>query len=701
MSRHARALLLPAGLLAIVFWLRWPSLGFRQWNLDEAIHATIARTLLDGGVLYRDAVDQRAPLSYYAEALVFAVAGENNLWAMRAFVAALIAGTAWSLFLAARALGRPVGGVAAAALYAVLTTTLLAPGDAFASNPEWFVAFFSAAATAVFLGDRRPAPRRAAAVGALFGLAFLSKQPALLELAAPLAVLAWRRFRRTLTNRETIQLTAALLGGWLVPVLATVAYFAAHGALGDAVFFSWTYNLRYYGPEISTAERAAALLIPFRLLLAGPQVVLLALWLAGAAVLRHRLAQRVPTPEEEAGNPAAVYVLTWSIATLAGSASSGRDFQHYVAQFLPAFCLGAGLALGRVATLGFGPGRPGWQRTGAVLIALVASAALVATIRGQRHRSLPDDPSVRVAAYVREHSAPDDRIFVWGFHPDIYLESGRKMASRFPYCSFHTGLVAWTNVAPDRDTTYAMIPGAIAALVGELEKAPPLFIVDCSAGPNRHWQKYPPEKYPALQAFLHARYRVEEADQFVPQGFRLYRRLAPGEAPAAAPEKELPPAEAARLALATLGPPLRPVSARAPHGADFSMVDGRAEYFAHAPSELVYEVPAGATHLRGGFGVRPAAYAPENRGPTDGAGFIVRWRDASGHEQVLFRRLLRPREEAGDRGVQSLRVALPGNGPGRLTLEITAGPTGNPASDWTFWTDLTLENAANPERTRP
>jgi hypothetical protein len=120
------------------------------------------------------------------------------------------------------------------------------------------------------------------------------------------------------------------------------------------------------------------------------------------------------------------------------------------------------------------------------------------------------------------------------------------------------------------------------------------------------------------------------------------------------------------------------------------MVDGRLEYFAHAPSELAYEVQAGATALRGGFGIRPAAYAPENRGPTDGAEFIVRWRDAAGQEQILFRRLLRPRDEAGDRGVQSLRVALP-PGPGRLSLRISPGPTDNAASDWTFWTDLTLE----------
>jgi hypothetical protein len=486
-------------------------------------------------------------------------------------------------------------------------------------------------------------------------------------------------------------LAVALLGGWLIPVLVSAVYFAAHGALSDAIFYSWTYNLRYYGPEISTADRAAALLVPFRLLFAGPQVVWLALWVTGGAVLRYRLAQRSPTPEEEAGNPSAVYLLAWSAATLAGSASGGRDFEHYVIQFLPAFALGAGLAFGRIATLAFVPGRSALLRLTATAAALTAAVALVAMIPGKRHRTIPADPSLRVARYVREHSAPSDRIFVWGFQPEIYLEADRRMATRFAICSFLTGLIPWTNVAPDRDTTYAMIPGGIATLVSDLEKTPPLFLVDCSAGPNRHWQKYPPEKYPALRDFIATRYRVVEADQFVPQGFRLYQRLAPGELVSETPVPDLSPEQAARLALASLGPPLRPVTARAPHGADFSMVDGRAEYFAHAPSELAYEVPAGATHLRGGFGVRPAAYAPDNLAPTDGAEFIVRWREAGGREQTLFHRLLQPRTEAGDRGIQSLRIALPG-GSGRLFLQINPGPTGNPASDWTFWTDLTLEN---------
>ena len=111
----------------------------------------------------------------------------------------------------------------------------------------------------------------------------------------------------------------------------------------------------------------------------------------------------------------------------------------------------------------------------------------------------------------------------------------------------------------------------------------------------------------------------------------------------------------------------------------------------HAPASLVYRIPAGGGVLRGGYGFRPAAYAPDNQASTDGAEFIIRWRPATGGEQILLRQLMRPRDVPADRSLQSFRLVLPSDSGGELELAIGAGPTDNPASDWTFWTDLLLE----------
>jgi hypothetical protein len=163
--------------------------------------------------------------------------------------------------------------------------------------------------------------------------------------------------------------------------------------------------------------------------------------------------------------------------------------------------------------------------------------------------------------------------------------------------------------------------------------------------------------------------------------------------PAAPDEPTLPAEVRAKFAVGTLSSPLAPVRATARHGADWLLQDGHVEFFAHAPSSFTYRVPVGTAALRGGFGLKAGAYAADNAGPTDGAEFIVRWRPAGGAERVLFSRLLRPRETEADRGIQSFRVELPDRDGGELELVIGGGPADNFASDWTYWTDLTLENS--------
>ncbi|MSU45622.1 MAG: hypothetical protein EXS42_00480 [Lacunisphaera sp.] len=678
-----------AGILAVgVFALRWPTFDFKVWNVDEAIHAAVARTLLDGGVLYRDAIDQRTPLTYYAVAALFRVSGENNIRAMHVLACALIAATAFGLFLLGRRWWGTVAGLWAALLFAVLSSALFYPGDTYALNTEWFVACFTTWAAWAFW---RGAP---AAAGGLLGLAFLSKQPALLDLIAPLAVLAYGAWRERERWSRLAARMAVVLAGFATPVLLVVVYFAARGALADFYFWAWQYNLQYYGPEAGTADRLLSALRAGQLLGAHyPLVLAAAAGAAGFALIR--VLQLRPEAGEQAANPPRLYLLAWSATSLAGAAAGGRDYDHYYIQFLPACCLAAALGLAGLVR---------WtraQRAERILFpaALLLSALVLAQLGygvGQfRGRPpLPVDPSLRAAEFIQAHTRADERIFVWGYHPDIYLFADRRPASRYLYASFVTGLIPWTNTAPERDTAYAVVPGAMENLLHDLAAQPPAFIVDCSAGPNRHWQKYPLDKFPVLHDFIRQHYRVVEAGQFVPQGFRLFQLRASGqqaETPLGPPD--LPVAIAATLKLGMVAAGLEPVRASAPHGANLSMVEGRLRYFAHAPSSIVYRLPVGGGALRGGFGIRPAAYAPENKAPTDGAEFVIRWRPANGGELVLLRRLLRPHEELTDRGLQSFRVELPADPGGELELAITAGPADSATSDWTYWSDLLLETA--------
>jgi hypothetical protein len=788
--------LLLAALLGAVLWLRWPSLSATLWNVDEGIHAAVARTLLDGGTLYRDAIDQRTPLTYYAVAGVFAAAGANNLFAVRLVLAGLIALTAFGLFLVGNRTRDSATGLWASAVFVALSTNLLPGSDAFAFHTEWFAILFTTWAAWIFWRRQYPLSMRAAAgTGALLALAFLSKQPALLDFAPPVAVCLWRALAGDWRASDAARSLAGLACGFAAPVLLALAYFGAAGALGDLSFYAWSYNIDTYGPEISALDRSLSALLPFRLLAHEYPAVLVA-GLAAAALALLRLVQLRPTPEERSDNCWRVFLLVWCASSLAGAASGGRGFEHYAIQCLPAFSLAAGLALAGLGAWA----RAQWLESHR--LPACAAAAALALVAGQlgwhaagaRLAALPPvDPADRVSTYVRERTTPADTLFVWGYNPDIYLYADRRPASRFVYCSFLTGLIPWTNLDPQKDTTYAIVPGAMDTLLAELQSHRPPFIVDCSAGTHRNFAKYPVSKFAALEQLLERDYAVVEAGRFVPQGFRLHllrdraRRtplpLAGGPAVAApsapqlfgrgAVEPKPTPylvactatdgrlqrlellvdgavvdgvsvAPCADLQVALIAPferlgagvhrlcaratradgstttseespvdcstnalpadrlagfripmvtaAVEPLSVSAPFGPSAQLEDDSMIYFAHARSELVYPLDGHARRLRGGFGLRPAAFAASNPAATDGASFRIALLSPDGARTVLLDRLICPRDVEADRPVQRFALLLPRHPAGsRLEFTIGPGPADNAACDWTFWSDLSID----------
>lgn len=117
-------------------------------------------------------------------------------------------------------------------------------------------------------------------------------------------------------------------------------------------------------------------------------------------------------------------------------------------------------------------------------------------------------------------------------------------------------------------------------------------------------------------------------------------------------------------------------------------LEGRTMVVLHAPSEMMFALPDGATSLTGGFGFIPAAFAEGTN--TNGAEFVIYWaNDAERRE--LFKQFLNPRTEPADRGLRHFKIDLTGLPPGHLYLRIDAGPSNNNAWDWTGWTDIEIK----------
>ncbi len=127
-----------------------------------------------------------------------------------------------------------------------------------------------------------------------------------------------------------------------------------------------------------------------------------------------------------------------------------------------------------------------------------------------------------------------------------------------------------------------------------------------------------------------------------------------------------------------------PVSYESLNPPNPDIISERPVMIMHAPSNMIFDVPAGARSVQGDFGFVAGAYT--NGGRTNGAQFTIYWTDG-GERRVLYERYLDPVSRLNDRGLQHFTANIP-VGAGQVVMQIDPGPHGEYAYDWTGWTDI-------------
>lgn len=490
--RGARAVAAVVALLALLA-LRLPTNGVQILNVDEADFAVESGVLLDGGRPYVDFVEKKPPLVYYLYAGALRMVGRYNLPAFRLLLIGYVLASALVLAAIARRLYGDKVALLVAPLYAV-TVSVGLPMDVHAANSETLFLLPLLAGTWCWLCCRE----RAIAAGVCLGLAALIKQQAAMQLIILLAA-SW-------LERERPRRAALLCVGFALPWTAALAALAMAGCLGEFVY--WTVGVnRYYianGNSLASGLRllagALALLVGF-----APGV-----WIAGLARLVYELVRR-----EERRRVVAL----WAIGSLVPISLGGRFFPHYFLQLLPPLVLLA--SAGAIAVWDRLALRSAARLAGALAapaLLVVAPATRMAGFRDTEALSVPHaTPAARaLAAWVRDHTAPADRVVFWGYGSALYYLSQRRPATRFPYVTYLVGAVEgtpawWSPFHPSRPLE---IPRAWDLFFEDLERHPPSLFVDTARPGYFGFYKFPPARYPRLQAFLDARYVRSEVEGF-------------------------------------------------------------------------------------------------------------------------------------------------------------------------------------------
>jgi hypothetical protein len=456
-------------------------------GFDEGYIGALAVRLLDGGMLPGvDAVGQRGPAFYWLAAVAQALFGRYHWYGLRWVTWLAASGVVVGLTALATTARKPMAGAIGASFYVWLCFSWYEPGTGYAMNGEQVVApLLVAAVLCTALAVRREQMRARLGFAVLAGLLVAAAGWTKITMLAAIAPLAlWTVVVRpdgaSLSSRAGWLTTAALLGGWLVPIVAVPLVYVAAGQFDEFVYRFFTYNRDVYmGPYAKTPvwpEIGRWLVTDRPPAYAFLGCVGLALVYAGylaAAAARRDLRAKL------ANTDVMLAAMLLAAITFASGIAQMRFWGHHFVAAMP----WAGLLLGFAIEAALSP-LHNRARAGAAVV--IASALIVGLGATAGQRAQQRERERRAGAFVRgsadplcadihRYAGPDDPIFIWGFDADLHVSCARKVATRFVYTTLVAGIVPpfWSETKKER-----VARDAPALTLQDLEQSKPPLILD-------------------------------------------------------------------------------------------------------------------------------------------------------------------------------------------------------------------------------
>ncbi len=523
-ARRRTALVVALFALGIV--LRAPAFLRPLLSDDEAIYAVTGDAVARGALLYRDVVDHKPPLIYHLYQAGFALCGPYNTQGVHAAVVLAVLLTAGFL-MAARAAGKEktIGGAMAGGAMFLIFSTTWHDYDALAANCELFLLAPQAMAAWLLVRDRATnRVMRHFAIGCLIGLAALCKYQGLTLLGASVGVLLWELLLGQCSRGQVALLAACQIAGAGLPAALYLAACALAGN-AEAALYWFRFNFSYVKAGLGgtaalvrglyrTAMIGGTAFVPYALgCSAGAQVA--------AGLVRTVHARLLGRSGSDCPSRASIVGLFWLIASVLALVPGGRFFGHYFHLTLAPLCLLAGPGFAALWRRG--------KRVRAGLLLMTAAPALIFFALASFARPLAmaldegegEPPYPAVAARLSALTAPDERIFVWGNSPQLYVLARRPMGARFSFCNYMTGESPGTPTETGQwNADRYQLGAAWDMLFADLESRRPPILVDAAAAGWDGYAKFPIKRYPRLQSYVDQHYRARETVS----GVVLYQR---------------------------------------------------------------------------------------------------------------------------------------------------------------------------------
>jgi len=420
-------------ILGATFLLRIPSLFEPHRYADEDIYFTLGMAMRRCLNFYKDIHDNKPPLIYFLAGLAGSV-----FW-LRLILLFWHAVNIFFVYLLAKdILGKKKQNliIFTTALFSFLTTIPtfegnIANGEIFMIMPATIGAYF------LWKNRQKHTGLQFFWAGILFAIAFLFKVPIMFDLAGIMLFLFFFVRVRPLRRLTQPALWLALVGFFL-PITLTTLYYAAIGAFKPFFFSALFQNIGY----LSSWEGASRPFWQGGLFQRG--IILLAI-VAFLFIIKKRLRKET------------LFIALWFVFSLFGALLSGRPYPHYLIEASVPFALLVSLvflskkalerailaSVGSLAFISFFYYKFWYYKN------LPYYQNLASFLLGRKSQQEYFDffgsvtRNYQVAYFIRERTRKDDKIFIWGTQPAIYVVSKRLPVGRYTVSYHIADFNAW------------------------------------------------------------------------------------------------------------------------------------------------------------------------------------------------------------------------------------------------------------------
>lgn len=448
-EKHEALLLI----LSLVVLMRLPGLFEPNRYADEDIYLTIGQGLRRGLVLYKDIYDNKTPLIY----LLAALAG-NITWFRFVLMIWNVINVFFIWKLAKKIIQGRWGVILSTLLFGLFTTLPLLEGEI--ANGEVFMILPTTLAIYLLLGGghTRGAPNtchlgcggegRFFWSGVFWGLAFLFKTPPLVEMAGVLFFLtiytavSVRDFLSRLFDGKIW----LLLFGFSLPILLSFFYFWGVGGISEYINSVYVQTLPYLFSWGGSREMG---------LFSGGLITRGLMFLFTLII--------IVSAKKKLGDRFGLMTI-WFSAALFGALLSGRPYPHYLLQIVGPGAILLGICVversveKRLLTLALflillvGVVRYDFWYYKSLAYYQNYLEYLFGNKSKEEYFRYWGEGVLRnqkAAAYIREVTGKNDKIFVWGTEPALYVLANRLPATKYTAAYHIADLEAKEEVWPE------------------------------------------------------------------------------------------------------------------------------------------------------------------------------------------------------------------------------------------------------------